>query len=162
MFKIKFQFQSLFILKFVHVQSISSSHFPILDDYENSAVFSQHPLHQSRLLLSATDPQRSHQELQHYPMAGAIVRQNGEDCSSSVSSSLSVTSDWDRDHQGLEHQGYSWHHKMHLRDPIRTCGMAAGPQARTRTLEFFGGRPPEPTFSQERSNLHAVEVSGII
>ncbi|XP_046907674.1 ankyrin repeat domain-containing protein 6 [Hypomesus transpacificus] len=129
------------------------------DDYENSAVFSQHPLHQSRLLLSATDPQRSHQELQHYPMAGAIVRQNGEDCSSSVSSSLSVTSDWDRDHQGLEHQGYSWHHKMHLRDPIRTCGMAAGPQARTRTLEFFGGRPPEPTFSQERSNLHAVEVT---
>lgn len=28
----------------------------------------------------------------------------------------------------------------------------------TRTLEFFIDRPTEPTFSQERKNLHAMEV----
>nr|XP_046269915.1 ankyrin repeat domain-containing protein 6 [Scatophagus argus] len=29
----------------------------------------------------------------------------------------------------------------------------------TRTLEFFIDRPTEPTFSQERNNLHAKEVT---
>lgn len=32
----------------------------------------------------------------------------------------------------------------------------------TTTLEFFSDRPAEPTFSQQRNNLHAMEVTGVL
>uniref|UniRef100_A0A8B9K8S9 Ankyrin repeat domain 6a n=1 Tax=Astyanax mexicanus TaxID=7994 RepID=A0A8B9K8S9_ASTMX len=53
----------------------------------------------------------------------------------------------------------AWHHRKHLRDRIRAHRANAQPGSTLHTLEFFTERPPEPSFIQERANLHAVEVT---
>ncbi|CAB1331203.1 unnamed protein product, partial [Coregonus sp. 'balchen'] len=123
------------------------------DDYQNTTLL---PLpahhHHPRILLSSTATRWQHPELHDNHIPGLIW----EGCSRSVSSSQSPTSDWKQE-RGQDSHG--WHHRKHLRDRIRTRGLIRPPSVGTRTLEFFVDRPPEPTFSQERNNLHAMEVT---
>lgn len=46
------------------------------------------------------------------------------------------------------------HHKKHLQGRTKSRG-AAG----VRTLEVFGDQPSEPSFAQEKDNMHALEVT---
>nr|XP_023850736.1 ankyrin repeat domain-containing protein 6 [Salvelinus alpinus] len=123
------------------------------DNYQNTTLL---PLpahhHHPGILLSSTAPRCQHPERLDNHIPGLIW----EGCSSSVSSSQSPTSNWK---QGRGQDSHGWHHRKHLRDRIRTRGLMRPPSVGTRTLEFFMDRPPEPTFSQERNNLHAMEVT---
>lgn len=126
---------------------------PFSDDDQNTTLL---PLlaqrHHPGILLSSTATRCQHPELLDNHIPGLIW----DGCSSSVSSSQSPTSNWK---QGRGQDSHGWHHKKHLRDRIRTRGLMRPPSVGTRTLEFFMDRPPEPTFSQERNNLHAMEVT---
>ncbi|KAM3861314.1 ankyrin repeat domain-containing protein 6b [Diretmus argenteus] len=55
------------------------------------------------------------------------------------------------------------HHKKHSqgRTKSRGAAVASGQAvvARAETLEVFGDRPAEPSFAQERENMHAMEVT---
>uniref|UniRef100_A0A8C7H5R2 Ankyrin repeat domain 6 n=1 Tax=Oncorhynchus kisutch TaxID=8019 RepID=A0A8C7H5R2_ONCKI len=120
------------------------------DDDQNTTLL---PLlahrHHPGILLSSTATRCQHPELLDNHIPGLIW----DGCSSSTQS---PTSNWK---QGRGQDIHGWHHKKHLRDRIRTRGLMRPPSVGTRTLEFFMDRPPEPTFSQERNNLHAMEVT---
>ncbi|KAJ7990862.1 hypothetical protein DPEC_G00291310 [Dallia pectoralis] len=124
-------------------------------DYQNASVFHlpSHRQHPELRLNSATRWQRP--ELHHNQMAAAILRPGTEDSSRSVSSSLSTNSDWD---QGLghSHQSHGRNHRKPLHDPRRSRSLTGRPNDGTKSAEFFIGRP---TFSQERDNLQAKEVT---
>ncbi|XP_019909961.1 ankyrin repeat domain-containing protein 6 isoform X2 [Esox lucius] len=128
-------------------------------DYQNTSVF---PLpahrHDPGHLLSSSATRWQHPELHHYQMAAALLRPDKDSCSRSVSSSQSPNSDWD---QGLgnSHRSHGWHHRKHLRDRVRSRGLMGRPNDGTRSAEFFVGMPPKPTFSQEKDNLQATEVT---
>uniref|UniRef100_A0AAY4BB58 Ankyrin repeat domain 6b n=1 Tax=Denticeps clupeoides TaxID=299321 RepID=A0AAY4BB58_9TELE len=47
------------------------------------------------------------------------------------------------------------HHKRHSRGRTKAKEASGG----TRTLEVFGDGPAEPSFAQERDNMHALEVT---
>ncbi|XP_049320224.1 ankyrin repeat domain-containing protein 6 [Astyanax mexicanus] len=78
---------------------------------------------------------------------------------SSTSSSLSPSSRGFDDSDPEPSRLQAWHHRKHLRDRIRAHRANAQPGSTLHTLEFFTERPPEPSFIQERANLHAVEVT---
>uniref|UniRef100_UPI003AAF7A8F ankyrin repeat domain-containing protein 6-like n=1 Tax=Centroberyx gerrardi TaxID=166262 RepID=UPI003AAF7A8F len=119
---------------------------PLLsDNYENTALIPLPAKHTSGVLVGPADPYWQPAGVQDTPKAAAIVALSGEGCSSSASSSRSNSSS--REPRRTQHR----QHRKHRREPIGAHG--------TRTLEFFIDRPPEPTFSQERNNLHAVEVT---
>ncbi|XP_029937840.1 ankyrin repeat domain-containing protein 6 [Myripristis murdjan] len=129
------------------------------DDYENTALFPLPAHHSSGLLLGSADLYWQPPGRQGSPTA-AIVALNGEDCgSSSASSSKSHSSQ--RQHRRVRRREHSYdrQQRKHPPEPMGTCGRAGTPDSSTRILEFFIDRPPEPTFSQERNNLHAVEVT---
>ncbi|XP_052341182.1 ankyrin repeat domain-containing protein 6 [Oncorhynchus keta] len=105
--------------------------------------------HHPGILLSSTATRCQHPELLDNHIPGLIW----DGCSSSSQSPTSNRK------QGRGQDSHGWHHKKHLRDRIRTRGLMRPPSVGTRTLEFFMDRPPEPTFSQERNNLHAMEVT---
>lgn len=78
----------------------------------------------------------------------------------SGSSSQSSVSNWGP--SLIQHQDHSYDRRYR-----KHCGELLSGRRHTgtvsegaRTLEFFIDPPTEPTFSQERNNLHAKEVSG--
>ncbi|KAG7282435.1 hypothetical protein CRUP_018152 [Coryphaenoides rupestris] len=58
-------------------------------------------------------------------------------------------------------QSYGWACERRLSEPgsARRPAGASGSNNTTATMEFFMDRPVQPTFTQERNNLHAVEVT---
>ncbi|KAM4625930.1 ankyrin repeat domain-containing protein 6 [Polymixia lowei] len=131
------------------------------DDYENTALFPLPTNCSSGLLVNSVDPYWQHLGVRDNPMAANIVGFSRESCSSSVSSSQSAGSDREPKHAHGQHRErrYGWHHRKRLRERIMANGRVGMPTNGTKTLEFFIDRPPEPSFSQERNNLHAVEVT---
>ncbi|XP_022606960.1 ankyrin repeat domain-containing protein 6-like [Seriola dumerili] len=128
------------------------------DDYENTALFPLPANHTSGLPLGSADPLSQPPGVQDGPTA-AVVPLCGESFSSSSSSSQASISD-----QGprlITHQGHSYdrQHRKHLVKLMSAHRHAEIHGDRTRTLEFFIDRPTEPTFNQERKNLHAMEVT---
>uniref|UniRef100_A0A3B4VGB3 Ankyrin repeat domain-containing protein 6-like n=1 Tax=Seriola dumerili TaxID=41447 RepID=A0A3B4VGB3_SERDU len=126
-------------------------------DYENTALFPLPANHTSGLPLGSADPLSQPPGVQDGPTA-AVVPLCGESFSSSSSSSQASISD-----QGprlITHQGHSYdrQHRKHLVKLMSAHRHAEIHGDRTRTLEFFIDRPTEPTFNQERKNLHAMEV----
>ncbi|KAE8289492.1 Ankyrin repeat domain-containing protein 6 Diversin [Larimichthys crocea] len=126
------------------------------DDYENTALFPLPAKPTSDLLLGSVDPYWQSLEVQEDPMA-AVVQLCGEGFSSS-SSQPSISDQGPRLIQQQEHSIDGQYRKRfgelmsgHRRAEIHTES--------TRTLEFFIDRPTEPTFSQEKNNLHAKEVT---
>ncbi|XP_056249889.1 ankyrin repeat domain-containing protein 6 [Seriola aureovittata] len=128
------------------------------DDYENTALFPLPANHTSGPPRDSADPLSQPPGVQDGPTA-AVVSLCGESFSSSSSSSQSSISD-----QGprlITHQGHSYdrQHRKHLVKLMSAHRHAEIHGDRTRTLEFFIDRPTEPTFNQERKNLHAMEVT---
>ncbi|XP_035529334.1 ankyrin repeat domain-containing protein 6-like [Morone saxatilis] len=113
------------------------------DDYENTALFPLPAKTTSDLLLGSG--------VKDSP-TGAMVPLCGEGFSSSCSQS-SIS---DPGPRLIQHQEQ---YRTHYGELMSTHNHAGIQTESTRTLEFFIDRPIEPTFSQERNNLHAKEVT---
>ncbi|XP_071327185.1 ankyrin repeat domain-containing protein 6 [Trachinotus anak] len=115
------------------------------DDYENTALFPLPANHTSGLPV-----QDGH--------IAAVVPLCGEVFSSSSSSQSSIS---DQGPRLITHQGhrYNRQHRKQFVELMSTRRPAEIHADGTRTLEFFIACPTEPTFSQERKNLHAMEVT---
>ncbi|KAF7646285.1 hypothetical protein LDENG_00190260 [Lucifuga dentata] len=63
--------------------------------------------------------------------------------------------------EGTQHQEHSYNqqHRKCFPELISACRRAGVHADGTGTLEFFIDRSAEPTFSQEKNNLHVVEVT---
>ncbi|XP_029983525.1 ankyrin repeat domain-containing protein 6 isoform X2 [Sphaeramia orbicularis] len=121
------------------------------DDYENTALF---PLPASGVLLTSADSQWRPPLMQDGQHRAAVVTACGDVFSSSSSSMSSIS---DRGPQWTGPKPNSSKRRKHFQELMST-GKHSDLQ-KTTTLEFFVDRPTEPTFSQERNNLHAVEVT---
>uniref|UniRef100_A0A673NHC1 Ankyrin repeat domain 6a n=1 Tax=Sinocyclocheilus rhinocerous TaxID=307959 RepID=A0A673NHC1_9TELE len=55
--------------------------------------------------------------------------------------------------------GPAWKHSRHLKDRIKAHHAQTQQSNTIKTMEVFSQRPVEATFTQERANLHAVEVT---
>ncbi|XP_040917264.1 ankyrin repeat domain-containing protein 6 [Toxotes jaculatrix] len=122
------------------------------DDYENTALFPLPAVNQtSGVPLGSADPLWQPPGVQNNLMAAVVpLREEG------FSSSSSRSSISDRG-PGLIHE-HSYDRKP-FGELISTHRQTEIHTDRTRTLEFFIDRPAEPTFNQERKNLHAMEVT---
>ncbi|XP_034715060.1 ankyrin repeat domain-containing protein 6 [Etheostoma cragini] len=132
-------------------------------DYENTSVFAASP--PSGLLLASVDPPWQPAGVQDSP-SSAVMALCGEGLSSTTSttstttsSSSTSTSQSPISAQGprlTQHQEPARNHFGELMSACRHAGLHS---EGSRTLEFFINRPAEPTFSQQRNNQHAVEVT---
>ncbi|XP_044231264.1 ankyrin repeat domain-containing protein 6 [Thunnus albacares] len=122
------------------------------DDYENTALFPLPASQTSGLLLGSTDPCWQPLGVQDNSTAAVVPL-----CGENFSRSSSQSSISDQGPSRIQHQGPGCdrQNRKHFGELIR-AGIHADC---TRTLEFFIDRPAEPTFSQERNNLHAMEVT---
>ncbi|CAJ1074233.1 ankyrin repeat domain-containing protein 6-like isoform X2 [Xyrichtys novacula] len=118
------------------------------DDYQNTALFPLPAQSTSGLLLGSVDPLWQPPRVQDSPTAPALC---GEGF---YTSSTSWTSISDQAPRLTQHQDKSF--SRNLTNTHRQAGLHA---EGTRTLEFFTDHPAEPTFVQERNNLHAKEVT---
>ncbi|XP_031177314.1 ankyrin repeat domain-containing protein 6 isoform X1 [Sander lucioperca] len=122
------------------------------DDYENTALFAAN--HTSGLLLGSVDPLWQPTGVQDSPTAAAMPL-----CGEGLSTSTSSSSQSTISAQGprlIQHQEQDRKHFGELMSARRRVSIHS---EGARTLEFFINRPAEPTFSQERNNQHAVEVT---
>ncbi|XP_028422102.1 uncharacterized protein ankrd6a [Perca flavescens] len=122
------------------------------DDYENTGVFAAN--HTSGPLLGSVDPLWHPAGVQDSPTAAAMPL-----CGEGLSTSPSSSSQSTISAQGprlIQHQEQDRRHFGELMSARRRVGIHS---EGARTLEFFINRPAEPTFSQERNNQHAVEVT---
>ncbi|XP_034530935.1 ankyrin repeat domain-containing protein 6 isoform X2 [Notolabrus celidotus] len=113
------------------------------DDYENTALFPLPAQSSSGLLLGSVDP---------------LWQPPGMHAEGFSTSSTSWSSISDQAPRLIQHQDQSFDrsHFAELMSARRRTGLHA---EGTRTLEFFIDHPAEPTFIQERNNLHAKEVT---
>ncbi|KAF1375221.1 hypothetical protein PFLUV_G00237250 [Perca fluviatilis] len=122
------------------------------DDYENTGLFAAN--HTSGPLLGSVDPLWQPAGVQDSPTAAAMPL-----CGEGLSTSPSSSSQSTISAQGprlIQHQERDRRHFGELMSARRREGIHS---EGARTLEFFINRPAEPTFSQERNNQHAVEVT---
>ncbi|XP_030645012.1 ankyrin repeat domain-containing protein 6 [Chanos chanos] len=137
---------------------------PSADNYQNTSqlysTFSASGHNREAIAgsLASAGPKWLHSELQDAELSEGR-RGTGEALYSSASSSLSAISRGldDSDVEPGKGQAYS-HHAHHLRDTIKVRANAQH-GGTVSTLEFFAERPSEPSFLQERANLHAMEVT---
>ncbi|XP_070698448.1 ankyrin repeat domain-containing protein 6 [Pempheris klunzingeri] len=121
------------------------------DDYENTALFTLPAENTTSLLLSSGDPPWRTPGVQNSPMAAM-----GKEGFSSSSSRSSIS---DHGPTLIQHQQHSYERLNKNQGGELSARRRVGMHTEaTRTLEFFINRPTEPTFSQERNNLHAKEV----
>ncbi|XP_031437715.1 ankyrin repeat domain-containing protein 6b isoform X2 [Clupea harengus] len=111
-----------------------------------------------RSLLSA-DPRRPQPEVQEVDL---LEPGAGPSPSSARASSLSPATErrFNSRHDHDRGRDSSRFHKRHSRGRSK-AKKSAGliPADGAKTLEVFGDRPSEPTFAQERDNMHALEVT---
>ncbi|XP_034419334.1 ankyrin repeat domain-containing protein 6 [Cyclopterus lumpus] len=126
------------------------------DDYENTTLFPMPAKHTSDLLLGSVDPLWQPAGVQDCPI-GAVKPQCGAGFSSS-SSQCSISAQQPR---LIQHQDQCCDRPDRKRfgELMSACRHVGIHTEGTRTLEFFIDRPAEPSFSQERNNQHAVEVT---
>ncbi|XP_073321862.1 ankyrin repeat domain-containing protein 6 [Pagrus major] len=126
------------------------------DDYENTALFPLPANDDSGLLLGSVDPlwQPPGEQDSHI---SAVVSLCGE----AFSSSSSQSSVSEQAARLIQHQDHSCdrQYRKPCGELVSALRHAGTHTESTRTLEFFIDRPTEPTFSQERNNLHAKEVT---
>ncbi|XP_044023319.1 ankyrin repeat domain-containing protein 6-like isoform X2 [Siniperca chuatsi] len=123
------------------------------DDFENTALFPLPADHTSGLLLGSVDPRWQPPGVQDNPIA-AVEPLCGECFSSSSQPSIS-----DHGPRLIQHQKQSYDRqcRKHFAELMSSYMRAEVHAEGTRTLEF--DRPTEPTLSQEKNNLHAMEVT---
>ncbi|XP_068574246.1 ankyrin repeat domain-containing protein 6 [Cebidichthys violaceus] len=127
------------------------------DDYENTTLFPMPANHTSDLLLASVDPLWQPPGVQDSPI-GAMMALHGEGFSSSSSSQASINAQGPRLIHHQEHR-CDRPDRKHFGELMSACRRVGIHTEGTRTLEFFIDRPAEPTFSQERNNQHAIEVT---
>ncbi|XP_076026676.1 ankyrin repeat domain-containing protein 6 [Genypterus blacodes] len=139
-----------------HESTLSRTYFEMKVDksageYENTALFPLTAPRPSGLLVTSADPYWQPPEVQSSSTAAAVPLSVDSFSSSGSSSDREPGHD-----RKLEHGG-----RFPERAPplLRARGPAGMQAAGTRTLEVFIDRPAEPTFNQERNNLHAAEVT---
>ncbi|XP_036398044.1 ankyrin repeat domain-containing protein 6-like [Megalops cyprinoides] len=117
--------------------------------------------------LASTDPRRPHRELQdvapgeprpqlncdgYFSRASSLSPATGRRCSGRQYRS------WERDGDGF--QAKDRERGRHRARHHKKQALAwAKSHTASRTLEFFADRPAEPSFTQVRDNMHAVEVT---
>ncbi|XP_072546294.1 ankyrin repeat domain-containing protein 6 [Salminus brasiliensis] len=107
--------------------------------------------------LANADPQWLNQEQKE---AECRLGQNEDfNYSSTSSSSLSTPSRGFTNSDPEPARLQAWHHRRHLKDRIKAHRANIQQGSTMHTLEFFAARPSEPSFIQERANLHAMEVT---
>ncbi|KAM3594312.1 uncharacterized protein V6R79_005639 [Siganus canaliculatus] len=123
-------------------------------DYENTALFPLPAEYMPGLLLDSVDPFWQPVLLQDSPRAVLC----GQGSSSSSSSHFSIS---EVGPQLIQHHGHGYGRKCrrHLKELLKAPGDVGIHSKDTKTLEFFIDQSTEPTFSQERNNLHAKEVT---
>lgn len=109
--------------------------------------------------LGSADPFKQSPGLQDSTIAAVVPL-----CGDGLSSSSSQSSINDQGPRPIQQQEHSCdgQYRKHLRELIRAHRCAGIHKEGSRTLEFFIDPPAEPTFSQERNNLHAKEVSSLM
>lgn len=133
---------------------------PLLsDDYENTALFPLPANYSSGHLLSSVDPLWQPAGVQDSPMAAVVPL-----CVKGFSSSSSQSSISDQGPRliQLQEQSYDRQYRKHFGELMRPSRHAGIHAEGTRTLGIFIDHPTEPTFSHERNNLHAMEVSALM
>lgn len=99
------------------------------------------------------DPQRKNQDLQDVDMVEHRARGSRNHRASSLSPATER-----RCSRGTEAGLRGWdrgkHHRKHSQGRTKSKG-ATG----VKTLEVFGEQPAEPSFAQEKDNMHALEVT---
>ncbi|RXN08858.1 ankyrin repeat domain-containing 6-like protein [Labeo rohita] len=109
--------------------------------------------------LATTDPKWHRAEVQELDVSKSRSDKRDELCNSSASSSLSTSSKRFNDSDTEPVPGPTWKHSRHLKDRIKAHHTQTQQSNTTKTMEVFSQRPVEATFTQERANLHAVEVT---
>lgn len=109
--------------------------------------------------LATADPKWHRAELQEIDVSKSKSGKGDELCDSSVSSSLSTSSKQFNDSDTEPALDPAWKHCKHLKDTIQTHNTQTQQCTTKKTLEVFSQRPVEVTFTQERANLHAMEVT---
>lgn len=130
---------------------------PLLsDDYENTALFPLPANYTSGHLLGSVDPLWQPPGVQDSPIAAVVPL-----CVKGFSSSSQQSSISDQGPRLIQLQEHSYDRqcRKHFGELMSTSRRAGIHDEGTRTLGFFIDHPTEPTFSQERNNLHAMEVS---
>ncbi|XP_077095262.1 ankyrin repeat domain-containing protein 6 isoform X1 [Siphateles boraxobius] len=126
------------------------------DDYLNltaPSMVKHKPL--SRKLATA-DPKWHQAELQEVDVSKPRSEEGDDLC---ASSSLSTSSKRFNDNDTEAALGPSWKHGRHLKDRIKAHHAQTQLHGTMKTLEVFSQRPEEASFTQERANLHAMEVT---
>ncbi|XP_021323060.1 ankyrin repeat domain-containing protein 6 isoform X2 [Danio rerio] len=127
------------------------------DDYHNitaQPMVKHKPLSRS---LATADLQWQRSELQEAEISKHRSDKGHELCDSSTSSSRSTSSKTFNDSDSISRS--AWKHSKHLKDRIKAHRAQTQQSTTVNTLEVFSQRPAEATFTQERANLHAVEVT---
>lgn len=120
------------------------------DDYENTTLF---PLPSTNALMSSADtPWQPTSASVQDSKQSAVVPRHGE----GIGSSSSTPSISEHGPRWIPPQRRRYEHRKHSQELVRA---GYSEQQNSRTLEFYIDCPAEPTFSQERNNLHAIEVT---
>lgn len=109
--------------------------------------------------LATADPKWHRAELQEVDVSKSRSDKGDELCDSSASSSLSTSSKQFNDSDTEPVLGPAWKHSRHLKDRIKAHHTQTQQRGTMKTLELFSQRPVEVTFTQERANWHAMEVT---
>ncbi|XP_059208897.1 ankyrin repeat domain-containing protein 6 [Centropristis striata] len=123
------------------------------DDYENTTLFPLPAKHTSGL--GPVDPPLAASSLQTSPITAVVPLY--EEGFSSSSSQTSISTQGPRLTQ--QEHNCSTQDRKHFGELMSAHRYTGIHSEGTRTLEFFIERPTEPTFSQERNNQHAIEVT---
>ncbi|KAL1257646.1 hypothetical protein QQF64_010890 [Cirrhinus molitorella] len=109
--------------------------------------------------LTTADPKWHRAEVQEVDVSKSRSDKRDEPCNSSTSSSLSTSSKRFNDSDTEQAPGPAWKHSRHLKDRIKAHHAQTQQSNTMKTLEVSSQRPMEATFTQERANLHAMEVT---
>ncbi|XP_042629692.1 ankyrin repeat domain-containing protein 6-like isoform X1 [Cyprinus carpio] len=132
---------------------------PGADDYHNLSAPSMVKHKPLSWKLVAADPKWHRAEVQEVDASKSRSDKRDELCESTASSSLSTSSKRYNDSDTEPVPSLAWKHSRHLKDRIKTHHAQTQQSNTMKTLEVFSQRPMEATFTQERANLHAMEVT---
>ncbi|XP_051501960.1 ankyrin repeat domain-containing protein 6-like [Myxocyprinus asiaticus] len=129
------------------------------DDYYNLSDLSMVKHKPLSRKLAAADPKWRRTELQEVDFSKPRPDKRDELFDSSASSSQTTFSKQFNNSDTDQAPGPAWKHPRHLKDRIKAHHAHSQEGGAMKTLEIFADRPTEATFIQERTNLHAMEVT---
>lgn len=131
----------------VHVESSPEGEKSQNPEITSSLSSTQVVRPKERAMLSA-DARRKNQDLHEVDILDEVVGGGRRQRASSLSPAAERRCRLGEREHGRER---GKHHKKHSRGRTKSTG--------ARTLEVFGDRPGEPSFAQQKDNMHALEVT---